>query len=392
LSTTPLTIKLRSNLHVEGDHVEGDEYEWDEKNQQTLVKADNDMEVEAEEKEIQNVLPSQEDIIEDFSPIAKRHKSEVAVSEISDTPNWIPELDQLFLRLQIGISFIQDYDFVEKESTPLDRAISILQSSDNYLKYRDKIETIVKAIKKSVGFKKHRHYRRAFTKVIDQWDALSDCISSKYMALKNKIPQKFYEEILKNIEEPEINVDERIEVIYSYLTRNREVAIHRLVDAFAKYVGKHPDDLSISSHQKISDIQDTPIQETPIQETPIQDTNNISIILNMTDLEKTMEQETQTIETHTEVVQKEPDLEKTMEQETQTIDVTLTGVVLTVSLSDEQLLAIGSTFNTAILYEPEYENPRQEAIGIANTGNSCFMNSILQMIWRIKVSLLQGNL
>jgi len=59
-------------------------------------------------------------------------------------------------------------------------------------------------------------------------------------------------------------------------------------------------------------------------------------------------------------------------------------------VSLERLNVIGASFNTAGLSESEYEYPKSVIVGMTNTGNSCFMNVILQILWRIKVSTFIG--
>jgi len=287
--------------------------------------------VDEKQKSQEIILPSQEDIIEDISPIHKKARNE---NYSSDEVTWVPELDKIFLILQIGMSFIKDYDFVENESTPLDRARTVLQCAYQYREYRDNIQKTINSLESSKILMQHRHYRRAIRRVIDIWNTESDTLSTTYMNLKNKIPDMLKREIgIFDVESIAGDIEERTQLIYAYLTRDEDVPIHQLVDVFKKYNYEKPQDLSITS---------------------IDSNQNIS-----NDLRPNMELET-----------------------VENVD---TSDVLEIVALERKFSIQWSLYNGQIS-EVEYDYPRSSPTEIANTGNSCYMNVILQMLWRIKVS------
>jgi len=326
--------------------VDDDEIQWDETAVVDEVEEEVKMEVDDTNKSTQIILPSQEDLIEDLSPILKRRKREEGV--LSEQITWMPDTDELFLRLQIGISFIKDYDFSKKQSSPQELAIRIFQCAQNYIEYRNQIQDLVNSIENSEAVKLHRHYKRAIRKIIDAWNTESGILSGKYIALKNKIPAFMMEEIEKNIEEPKTDVTKRIEFIYAYLTRDKNVAIHQLVDVFRK----HTQELCMSDIQNFSDLR---LEQT-----------------NVSDLETAQNKE----------------LDEAVLSDLVSSDL-VSSDPLPVVLP-ERLHIIKLSFDTAKNSEPEYEYPRQVTTGIANTGNSCFINVNLQMLWRIKVSCIMN--
>jgi len=324
--------------------MDDEEIEWNE----TAVDGTADetavMDVEREAEDVREykaqeiTLPSQEDIIEELSPILKRRRSE---EDVASEVTWIPEIDKLFLMLQIGMSFITDYEFVEKEATPMDRAIKLFQSASNFLEYRDFIQRMINSIESSNIVKQTRHYRKAIRNVIDKWNMESGSLSTKYMTLKNRIPATLRDKVAENIAESKLEVNDRIGVIYNYLSRDKDIPLHQLVDCFQKYINKQTQDIS---------------------------TTTIQTIQNISDLASTMELDTNqnVVDTSEKVVVTSEDLS---------------------IISSERLATIQSSFYTANT-EEEYEYPRMVPTGIANTGNSCYINVILQTLWRIKVRFL----
>jgi len=295
-----------------------------------------EMEVEDKVMPSQDTLPSQEDLL-DLTPIPKRQKLDDEVVGAKEF-NWNPSFDESLLRLQIGISFLRGYEFKEKPLAPMDRAVKIFQCAVNFIEYRDTIERMVDSIKRSGCQKEQKHYRIAFQRLVDSWNIESDTLSEKYMTMKNKIPDFVKEKIANMSFDP--NPDDvmgRIDVIYDYLGRDREVPVRQLVDVLKPFLNKQSPDSSLTTS-----------------------------LLHISDM----------------------NLEQTVTSEQTASSMQLGKYEHVVSL--ERLNVIGASFNTAGLSESEYEYPKSVIVGMTNTGNSCFMNVILQILWRIKVSTFIG--